>query len=64
MAYSEYVEALHFLKTLSSDFLSSRHDGKKLNTDSESALKSTLKNGLKCISKFCFGSAKMALEHF
>ena len=36
-------------KTLSTNFSSSRHDRKKLNTDSESALKAALKNGLKSV---------------
>ena len=36
-------------KSLSSNFSSSRQDRKKMNTYSESALKTTLKNGLKCV---------------
>ena len=36
-------------KSLSSNFSSCRQDRKKMNTDSESALKTTLKNGLKCV---------------
>ena len=36
-------------KTLSANFSSSRHDRKKLNTDSESALKAALKSGLKSV---------------
>ena len=42
----------NILKTLSSNFSSSRHDKRKLNTDSESALKNPLKNDLKCILNF------------
>ena len=47
-------------KTLSSNFSSCRQDRKKMNTDSESALKTTLKM---CLRNF-LRSAKMPLEHF
>ena len=40
---------LIILRVLSSDFFGSRWDRKLLNTDSESALKTTLKNGVKCV---------------
>ena len=45
---------MHFtnVETLSSNFSSSRHDRETLNTDLESALKITLKNGLKCILNY------------
>ena len=39
-------------KTLSYNFSSSRHDRKNLITDSESALKIALENGLKCAFKY------------
>ena len=45
-------------KTLSSNFSSSRHDREKLNTDSESALKSALENGLKCVNKYFWDRQK------
>ena len=51
-------------KSLSSNFLSSRQDRKKMNTDSESALKTTLKNGLKYVSKYFWDRQKCLLNIF
>ena len=45
-------------KTLTSNFSSSRHDRKNLNTDSESALKIALENGLKCVYKYFWDRQK------
>ena len=48
--YSEY-EINNVAKSLSSSFSSSRQDRQKMNTDSESGLKTTLKNGLKYVEE-------------
>ena len=44
-----YDSILSTCDAFSSNFSSSSDDRKKLNTDSESALKTKLKNGVKCI---------------
>ena len=50
---------MHFInvENLSTNFSSSRHDRKKLNTDSESAL-NTLKKGLKYIPNYFLDQQK------
>ena len=49
-------------KTLRSFFSSSRHDIKKLNTYSESAINTTLNNSLKCVWNFFWDQQKCLLN--
>ena len=58
------IKMLMICKTLSSNFSSSRHDRKKLNTDSESAIKTVIKKWSQMHLKIFMGSPKMPPEHF